>query len=387
MKDLPLPALSAHPRLLRVASAAQALGLPSHHVLHAGPPLLNPQQPPPVLLSSAVMTCLHAGWAASEAEAEALVHSGGVTWEPAQARGCVVPLAFTVASDTPLFVVDDGHDNTVCAPVSTVRGADTRMGQRDPALAERLRRRDTDTAPRWQHLLAAHGPLPLLPLAAAGLADGDDLHSRTAAATAALAAWVQAQGDEALAADIAATPLFFLTLWMAASAMLLRSAGACGRPSWLSRAGGNGERFGITLAGAPGTWTCVDATPPLGRIASTWPLCGAIGDSAVIDLCGFGGLALAAAPEPLSAFAGFLPPDHATLAGRLLGASHAGLGRRVVVDAQRVVEAQATPLIALAMLAADGRHGFAGRGLYRPPLALFAEALRSQAGQAGGLGL
>ncbi len=374
-----MTSLSARPRLLRVATAGEALGLAPRTLLHAGPPLRDPRQPPPVLLSSAVMTCLHEAWASGEDEAEALLRGGAVTLAPAQPRGCVVPLAFTVAAATPLFEVDAGNGAVVYAPVSAVRGTDTRMGHRDPAVLERLRRRDTDTAPRWQRLLAAHGPLDLLPLASAGLADGDDLHSRCAAANTALAAWVHARGDDALAADLAATPLFFLTLWMAASAALLLSTESAGAPCWVTRAGGNGESFGIALAAAPSRWTCVDATPPTGPRLASLPasaaVCGAIGDSAVIDFLGCGGMALAGAPEPLQAFEGWLPADHAGLAGRLLGAHHAGLGRAVVVDARRVVAQAAAPLVALAMLCADGRSGFAGRGLYRPPLALFDRAI------------
>lgn len=367
--------------LTGVRAAAAALGLGPRELLHAGPPLRDPCQPPAVLLSSAVMTILHEGWAGSEDEAEKMIATGHVTLAPAQPRGCVTPLACVVSPGMPLFVVEaDGH--RVHAPVSAVRGPDTRMGFRDPALAARLRRRDQYVAPGMRGVLAQHGALPLLPLAAHGLAHGDDLHSRTAAANAMFAGWLRAQGAVELAVDIEATPLFFLTLWMAASALMLRSIEGGDEPSLVTRAGGNGESFGIALAGAPQHWTRVEATPPHGRpMGGRRPLLvsPAIGDSAVIDMFGCGGLALADAPEPLDAFAGYLPHDHASFPERLLCVRHGALGRHVGLDARKVVSEQCPPLVALAMLAADGGRGFAGRGLYRPSLALFERALASLA--------
>lgn len=375
--------LAVRPRLLGVVPAGQALRLSPMELLHAGPPLRDPRHPPPVLLSSAVVTCVHEGWARSADEAEHLVLGGEVKLSPAQSRGCVVPLACVVSAGTPLFAVGDGHGSIVHAPVSAVRGTDTRMGSRDAGLAHRLSARDRCLAPAWQAVLAAHGPLDLLPLAARGLAGGDDLHARTAAANAALVVWLRQQGVGELADDVQATPLFFLTLWMAACALMLRAAEGGEQPSLVTRAGGNGEHFGIALAGAPSAWVCVDATPPSGRRLAAalqdQALCGAIGDSAVVDMLGCGGQALGGAPEPLQAFEGVLPEDHADLADRLLCGFHPLLGRRVALDARRVVAQQAAPLVALAMLAADGRSGLAGRGLYRPPIALFERALNGLA--------
>ena len=95
----------------------------------------------------------------------------------------------------------------------------------------------------------------------------------------------------------------------------------------------------------------------------------------MIDLLGLGALAMAGAPEVLMGFDGYLPAHHAALAGELLAADHPVLGRPVALDAARVTATGMLPLVALGMLAADGRGGLLGRGLYSPPLALFAAAL------------
>lgn len=108
------------------------------------------------------MTCLHEGWAADEPAADALLRSGRLRLSPPQGRGCVTPLAAVVSSGTPPFEVHDaGSGVSTHAPVSTVRGADTRMGHRDPALLERLRKRDAELAPALRAWLCDRGPIDL----------------------------------------------------------------------------------------------------------------------------------------------------------------------------------------------------------------------------------
>lgn len=374
---------AVQPQLVRVVTAAEALGLGARELLHAGPPLSNAYEPPAVLMSSAVMTCLHERWASDADSAEAMVRAGALRWAPAQGRGVVTPLAGVVSAGTPLFEVDDaaGSGLRAWAPVSTVGGPDTRMGSRDAGVLQRLALRDLGIAPAWRDELRARGPLALYPLARDGLAHGDDLHGRTAAANASLVEWID---SPQLAAQVAAMPLFFLTLWMAACSLALRAAEGGDAPSLVTRAGGNGEHFGIALAAAPDVWFQLPASPPLGHLAQGVPagtaVCGAIGDSAVIDALGFGGQRLYSAPEPQQVHGDFLPEGHAGLAERLLRWPHPGFpAQRVGLDAAAVVRENAAPLVVLAMLAEDGRRGFVGRGIYRPPVALFGRALAGAA--------
>ncbi len=389
--------LATRPQLQVVRSAAEALGLQRHQLLHAGPPLRDPTQPPPALASAVVLACLHAGWAPDAAAAEELLRSGALQLSPAQDRGCVTPLVAVVAPDTPLFGVGDAAvPHAVWAPVPALRGPDLRMGTRDPAVLARLQQRDRLLVPALQHALQA-GPLPLWPLAAAGLAAGDDLHSRTTAANAALVdALLQRGLPPALADDIAATPLFFLTPWMAACALQLRAAEQGDCPTLVTRAGGNGERFAIALAGRPGAWIGCDATAPQGlhlpQVAADLAVTGAVGDSAVIDLLGLGGQRLGLAPEPWSALGNVVAGAAAAgaaaateAARRLLCAPQPLLAEAwpLGTDAARVVAQAQAPWVALAMVAADGRSGFVGRGVYRPPLALFAAACEALSRPAG----
>jgi hypothetical protein len=374
--------LAVRPQLQGVTTARAALGLRPHELLHAGPPLRDPRNPPRALASSVVMTCLHEGWARGTAEAEKMLRDGALTLSPAQDRGCVTPLAAIVSPGTPLFDVRDANGGAAMfSPVSTVGGVDTRMGARDAGLLARLQRRDTEVAPALHEAIERRGPVPLWPIAAQGLAKGDDLHSRTAEANAAFVEQLGQRGIRAVAGDIVANPLFFLTLWMAASALILRAAEGGDLPSLVTRAGGNGEQFAISLASRPKQWVGCDAEAPRGTLMAglpqDTPVSGAIGDSAVIDMLGFGGQRLAFAPEPLGVFERFLPPDHAALAGLLLSSPQPLLADAwpLGLDAARVAAHQTAPLVTLARLAGDGVTGFIGRGVYRPPVALFEAAL------------
>lgn len=383
----PLAALLAvQPQWTAVNSGAQALGLQAFELLHAGPPLENPRRPPPVLRSSIVMTCLNEGWAQSESEAEHLISRGRLQLSPAQDRACVTPLAAVVSAGTPLFVVRDAAaaGPALHAPVATVGGPDARMGGRDAGLLARLRHRDEVVAPALQALLAERGPVALLPAMAAGLRGGDDLHSRTTAANEALLQALRASvaGPPGLLDDMAANPLYFLTLWMAACALMLRAAEGGALPGLVTRAGGNGEAFAIALAARPGQWISTDDVgldgPRLPGKSVDAPVSGAIGDSAVIDMLGLGGQRLRHAPEPLSVFSPYVRQGIGVAVESLLVESHPALSSTgaVGLDAKRVGGLNQAPLVVLAMLAADGVGGFLGRGVYRPPVSLFERAVQ-----------
>ena len=117
--------------------------------------------------------------------------------------------------------------------------------------------------------------------------------------------------------------------------------------------GGNGEAFGLSLAGRPAAWITAAAAAPRGAYLpgvdpAAKPL-GAIGDSAVIDALGFGGQALHASPEVRAALQPFLPSGTGTAS--LLAAAHPAFtqtGIRVGLDAARVVKGEGAPVVTLA---------------------------------------
>ena len=386
--------LTIRPHWTNLAPASDLLELEERWLLHAGPPLADPLSPPAPLLSSAVLACLYEGWAKTEEQAERLVRSGEVRLQPAQDHRCVTPLAALVTPSTTMIVVEDWDRSVPAAyaPLGAIGGPDLRFGTRDPEILGRLALRDGEHARTLADALAE--PVDLISIAADAVGRGDDLHNRTTAATQILAALLgeryRAAGTEShpgigrLMNGLAGTPLFFLTFWMAAAKLIL-SAAEGGEPRTLvTRMAGNGEVFGLSLAGQPEAWFTAPATAPQGRYlpgaSATSEALGAIGDSAVIDALGFGGQALHLAPEPREALQPYLPAGAPSKTSPLLAAAHPAFeetGVRVGLDALRAMRSDAALVVTLGMVEKTGRGGLLGRGVFLPPKELFARAVHA----------
>lgn len=380
--------IAVQPVWTRIAPAADMVELRGRWLLHAGPPYLDDESIPAPVLSSALLAIMHERWAATEGDAEAMIRDGAVRLISAQSHRCVTPLAALVSPSTPVVVVEDARQAVapVCAPLGATRGPDLRFGTRDRTVLGRLAKRDGEEAPAL--VAALDEPFDLLALAQTGLGGGDDLHNRTTAATAALAREIDKRVDLAAAEArpalgslieaLAQTPLYFLTIWMAAAKLILSAAEGAADSTLVTRMAGNGTRFGLSLASDPARWITVPASPPTGDVGAAPLPQGAIGDSAVIDALGFGAQALHLAPEPREALRKFLPQDFEATSARLLGIQHPAFARwglRVGLDARAVLRTGNVPSVTLGMIGRDGASGLLGRGVYRPPLELFARAI------------
>lgn len=365
--------IAVRPHWTRVIAAREVVAETGRFVLHAGPPFREPEHPTLPILNAAIISCLHEGWADSEEAAERLIRERRVRLLPAQDYGAVMPLAAVATPRSLLVEVADPMAPTRRAWSllgSGMAGPQLRFGARDRAILGRLRFRDDVLGPACTTFLDA--PVDLVPLARAGLTQGDDLHGRTTAATAALAALREA--PRALAETLASTPLFFLTLWMAACACMAMALRDRKGANLVTALGGNGESIGLQRADAPGTWITAPATAPFGPLpAGLAPadIAGATGDSGIIDAIGFGGQAIDQAPELVAHFGSALPTDIAARRALYTRAhpAFADLGLRGGLDIGCVSASRVTPLIVIAMLRKTG--GLAGRGIYRPPLELF----------------
>jgi hypothetical protein len=369
-----------------VTSARAAIALPERTLLHAGPPLADPTRPPPPMHNSAVLACLHEGWAADEAAAQKLIESGAVRLEPGLAYRVSTPLVSMVGPRTTLAIIHDA-----CAPgnrwfgfLGSGGGAQMRFGACDRAILDRLAFRERELAPGFAALLEP-GPLDLLSIARSALTEGDDLHNRLSSATLALQAVltsrkVDTPAAQAAIATVLEAPLYFLNIWMPACALMLDAAADTPGASLVTRLAANGEVCGIQLAGLPDQWFTAPATPVRGPFMKGAPenpqFPPATGDSGIIDAFGLGGQVLRRAPSLLAAFEPWLADDDAGRALAMLTGIHPVLGVAVVLDATAVVAHRRAPLLSTGMVSGDGR-GLLGRGLCEMPLDVFEKAVRS----------
>ncbi|WP_137389023.1 DUF1116 domain-containing protein [Rhodoligotrophos defluvii] len=357
-------------------------GLQGRYVLHAGPPFRDRASIPAPVRNSLCAACIYEGWAASWSEAEALLAGGAINMVPAQDCACVVPLAGVLSPSMPVLEVIDLEDRsaTFFAAVNEGQRHATRLGMRDERLPGHLRWLGGTLAPWLEEALQE--PIELLPLMGEALARGDDCHSRTVHGSAAIAAALRGRNERSppdVHAFLDTSPAFALNLWMGAAALMLRSAEGTGNCTLVTRAGGNGENFGIQLAGRPGVWVTMPAPVPFGPVDATArdrSAVGAVGDSALVDFLGLGAQALATAPEVARALSGYLPKNAGDRARSVLAGELPGLGRRAVTSAALAAEADVGPLVLLGMIDRAGVAGRIGGGVVDVPPQLFAQALR-----------
>jgi hypothetical protein len=344
--------------------------LPPRTLLHAGPPFEATSRLPVPVLNSAAVAATVEGWAANSADGAAAIAAGEIALAPAQDHGLVVPLAFVAGPSTGVLRVtdDDGRGAALAAINDGPPSGALRFGAPTDDTAGRLARLNEVVAGALDETLRGD-PVPLLPIAIDALRNGDELHGQVAASSAAILGILGQRLPPGPAAEqVAAANQFFLNVWMAACALMLKAGAGVADSRLVSAAGGNGAAFGIRLADDPERWITCPAERPEGprlsdALAGTTAL-PAVGDSVVIDACGFGAQALGFSPTLRAAFGEAVPDGVGDAPARLLRAVHAGFGDlaiRVGLDIERVGE---SPFCAnLAMVDAAGRHGLIGRGI------------------------
>jgi Protein of unknown function (DUF1116) len=222
---------------------------------------------------------------------------------------------------------------------------------------------------------------------------GDELHMRSQATgnllLRTLVAAFAAEGGEDVAAFVAGNHHFFLNLTMAAAKCASQAAAAVEGSTIVHVMARNGTDMGLQVAGLAGRWFTAPAAPvqdALLREGFTEDDAAAdIGDSAVIECIGLGGMAIAAAPAVATFFGG--TAADAAARTRLMGEICAARSRRfalpaldyapapVGLDARLVAELGAAPQISTGVLHASSGAGQIGAGVAHQPLEPFGDAL------------
>ena len=334
-------------------------------ILHAGPPV-DPDRIANPLLNSAVLAALFEGWACNEDEAVNMIRNREIVLAPAQDCGAMVPLAAVLSPNMVVHVVYDrsNPDNVAYSPINGGGNFAARFGVAGEKALAHLRWINGNLAATLA--IISDRPIPLLPIADAAIADGDDAHGKTVSASARLVETLAPRlgSDTPERRFIDAAPGFFLTPWMAAAKCIARAAEGEGS-SIVTALGGNGVDVGIKLGGRSDRWLTTAAAPPEGVLNEGFKdsdRLGAIGDSALVDAIGFGAMLA----RTNSDAAELLPAVHPAFHHHRLAV---GLPARQSANLKR------GPSIALGIIERSGRHGRIGGGIYRPPIALLIAAV------------
>lgn len=387
---------SADPVLVDVQPALAVVpGMRLNLVLTSGPPLAFEEYSGPQR-DAIVHAAVHEGLAGDAAEAAELLRRGDVAAEPTQHYGCGGSSTGVHTASTPVFVVEDRASGTraFCGLYEGFARRLLSFGVYDDEVAARLRRVERVYGPVLGEAVRAAGGVPLKPIMARALRMGDELHSRTLAATTLLLRELALPlHDLGSSEDVRATlrylvetePLF-LRLAIAAAKCMADAAQGVHGSSLVTAMTLNCRAAGIRVSGlGEREWMLGPLPEARGRFFDGYTSADAVwtgGESSMAETVGLGGFAQACA-FTLQEYnggdsAGMISANRAMY--EITVAEHpdfvipffAFRGTPVGIDVFRVVATGKTPVID-AGYAAPGV-GQIGAGTFRFPIDCFHRA-------------
>ena len=390
--------LAAEAHLVDVRPAAEALGLERGQFLHAGPPVTWERASGP-MRGALIGAMLLEGLADDPEQAEAALAAGdGVSWEPCHHRGAVGPMAGVVTPSMWVFELrDDVHGQTSWCSLNEGLGKVLRYGAYGPEVIDRLRWMSRVLGPLLQTAVRAGAPVDVRAIIAQMVQMGDEGHNRNRAGTLmflreVLPAMIDSGAPSADVAEavrfVSGNDHFFLNLVMPACKLQTRAAADLPGSTVVTVMARNGTDFGIQTSGTGDTWFTAPANTPEGLYLGSYGPEDAnpdIGDSAITETAGIGGMSMATAPA-IVRFVGGSVPDALATTQRMyditVGENPAFAipilefrGAPTGIDVTSVVRSGVLPQINTGMAGRVAGTGQVGAGLVTPPMACFTQAL------------
>ena len=375
-------------------------------ILHAGPPIQYENMPDPVQ-GSCVGAALFEGWASTEEEARKILASGEVTFIPCHHVKAVGPRGGITSANMPVFVVENTTDgNEAYCTMNEGIGKVLRFGAYSKEVVDRLLWMKNVLGPTLGKAIRTLGGLNVNPLVAKAIAMGDEFHQRNIAASLAFLKEVspvitKMEMDDKDRYDVikflADTDQFFLNIMMATGKAVMDGARQITDGTVVTAMCRNGVEFGIRISGMGDEWFTAPVNTPQGLYFTGYDgedACPDMGDSAITETLGVGGMAMIAAPA-VTRFVGaggyedalrtstemteitidrnpnFIIPNW-NFQGTCLG-----------IDARLVVEKGITPVINTGIAHKIAGYGQIGAGTVHPPIECFEKAIVAYAKKLG----
>ena len=378
-------------------------------LLHAGPPIGYARMCGPHRRAAA-WAAVFEGWAPDVDSAVRALQSGEIRLAPAYDHAVACPMAAVVSPSMAVHVArDEASGLAAFSPINEGRGRSLWLGNPDAGALDRLRWFHDELAGTLSAALDRAGGIDLFGLFAQSLQMGDELHARCVATTALLLRGLAGPLLEAgvpgpVAARavrlLEANSLFSLTVTMAACRVAADAAHGVPWSSVVTGMSRNGVDFALRVGGLGERWSVAAAVPMDEAVYHSGfgvaDAAGDIGDSAILEVVGLGGMALAAAPT-MAAFVGGSVADQLAVTEEMRTitlAAHPGFtvpalgfaGTPVGIDVRLVVETGIVPVIDTGVVhERDPEAGQIGAGVARAPLEVFRDALVALPGSAAGV--
>jgi len=387
----------AAPVLVDIAPAGEVIpGLKDRMILHSGPPV-DWEKMCGAQRGAMIGVALFEEWAKSPEEAEKLLQSGAVKFEPNHHHQSVGPMAGTISVSMPVWVVENRafRNRAFCRQVEGRQ----QFGEYSEGALEGLRLWRDVWAPSLRKGLQKREGLELKPLIAKALQMGDELHNRPVAASSLFA---NVMAVAMVEADVAKGPLLGTLKYITNHELLcLGLSMAAGKASADPAQGiefgtvvvamaRNGSEFGIRVSGLGEDWFTAPSPRVNGLYLPGYSEKDAgcdMGDSAITETVGWGGFVLAGATGILALVGG--TPEEAVKYSQdmrqiTVSASpnyrmpvFGFQGTPVGIDIRKVVQTGITPIIDTAIAHKDPGYPIIGAGLVRAPLECFQKALKA----------
>jgi len=390
---------SAEPELVDIKYAYEVLpGMDKSVIGHAGPPIEWENMCGP--LKGAVLgAILYEGLAGDLAEAEKLVLNGKIRFVSNHSMGAVGPMTGMITYSMPLYEVrNKTYGNTAYTTFNEGLGKVLRFGSNGPEVLERLKWFEHVLAPALKKAIALSGPISLKVIISKALAMGDEMHQRNIAASLLFAReimpyLVEAVDDKAelrkIIEFITGNEQLFLNLAMAAGKCTMdpvKNIEHCSIVTAMSR---NGTNFGIQVSALGDTWFEAPVLMPKGLYFAGFSEKDAnpdIGDSAICETFGIGGVAMGSSPAVVR-FVGAKSVQEALDYSREMEEISVGKSTNYIIpnmefqgtatgiDIRKVVETGIAPVINTGLAHKLPGVGQIGAGIVRAPIDCFVKAL------------
>ncbi|KAF1299229.1 hypothetical protein BAU15_00870 [Enterococcus sp. JM4C] len=376
-------------------------------LLHAGPPITYDKMVDPIQ-GACVGAALFEGWAKDEASARELLENGEVELIPCHHVDAVGPMGGITSANMAVLVVENTEaGNVAYCTMNEGIGAVLRFGAYSNEVVTRLHWMKDVLGPTLSKAIKKKGPMNINVLVAKAIAMGDEFHQRNIAASLAFLKEVAptivsledvTQADkEAVIQFLADTDQFFLNVMMASSKAVMDGARMIQEGTVVTAMCRNGHEFGIRISGMDDEWFTGPANTPKGLYFTGFSEADAapdMGDSAITETFGVGGMAMIAAPA-VTRFVGsggFNDALNTSEEMTEITLAHNPnfsvptwdfQGIATGIDACKVVETGILPVINTGIANKKAGLGQIGAGTVTPPIECFEKAVLAYAKKLG----
>jgi hypothetical protein len=393
---------SAQPFLMDVVPAKSVIAeLNNKTLLHAGPPIKWEQMTEP-MKGSCYGAAIFEGWATNEEEADKMLSNGEVEFIPCHHVNAVGPMGGITSGNMPVFVVENKEaGNRAYCIMNEGIGQVLRFGAYNEEVVNRLHWMKEVLGPALSKAVKLMDEgMNLNVIVAKAITMGDEFHQRNIAASALfmkdimpflLKTDISKEDLETVTKFLADTDQFFLNIMMAFGKVVMDSARTIEEGTVVTAMTRNGFEFAIRVSGMGDRWFKAPVNMPEGLFFTGYSQDDAnpdIGDSAITETFGVGGMAMIAAPgvTRFVGAGGFDAAQNISNEMKEICIDHNPnlsiptwdfKGACLGIDIRKVVETGITPIINTGIAHKKAGVGQIGAGTVRAPLDCFNQALEA----------